>query len=201
MISLKGTCIKNEKGEIKDLYLQEAINQGINWVSGASPLDFRPYKRFICIESNGVLTNGCIMPDDCRRLTLADLKPKPKRVNVSYEKCEFKLASKAVEAFENGDKIYIPFSPNGDEICDNPVMSCITIASFFEKDQLFRKIEAEITWQDEAKCFLENTECLSNNHKIGTILSFSEHSVECSEFISMCHLMASITDKPEAEEE
>lgn len=60
-----------------------------------------------------------------------------------------------------------------------------------------RRIETEVTWQSELAELINKAECISNKNNIGMFALYDSNSVECSEFIAMCHLVSSMTDKPE----
>lgn len=69
----------------------------------------------------------------------------------------------------------------------------------YKTKRIYRKVEIEITWQGELKEYLENCEELNDDDSVihdAYKVSISESCKFNKEFIKMCHLVASMTDKP-----
>ncbi len=60
---------------------------------------------------------------------------------------------------------------------------------------LYRKVETEMTWQDEVKVLLKESEHC--NEGVDIYFHGADKQVSDSQFIKLCHLVASLTNKPE----
>ena len=119
-------------------------------------------------------------------------KPKPKRVNVSYERVSFIRLSEAAVAIDAGD---IYFVNGGNTNVDDKSLAKhyhLTGDLFF-----FRKIQTEITWQDELKEFVDECDTLSAKDTIDEVWQACAGSVADkyrAEFIKMCRVTIAAVD-------
>lgn len=123
-----------------------------------------------------------------------ELKSKPK-TRTEYEKVDLNDAVKIIDdEMSNESNLYFRCS-EGDIVPISQISGCDLIMN---RHKLVRKVEKEITWQDELKDFLSGTKYLSEDCPIVLDCDDGYRRKEWdSEFISMCHHIASITDKPE----
>ena len=75
-----------------------------------------------------------------------------------------------------------------------------TLAAAYKDRELYRKVEREIDWKDELESYFDGVDYLSKSDMIKSAYNGDESENDeawDSEFIGMCHLVASLTDKPE----
>ncbi len=119
--------------------------------------------------------------EECRELTLSDLKPKPTKF-VKVEESIFDLKSE----FERGELYVSTCEGHYTQLkCENKLYLAA------HKDSIYRKVD--IDWRDEVNSYFLKTKVLGIDCTI-------EESIETdfynNEFISLCHLVASLTEKP-----
>ena len=191
MIDLKNTYIEDKEGELKYLWISECIKQGITDKynqrneSNSDWIYLEVYDNVIC---------GSDTPEsESREITLADLKPdRPKRVKVSYEKVnqnkEDGLFWHCARDLSEGN---CQFYTNG--IHELQVTDTNVLLANYKAGLLYRKVESEITWQREMQEFVNKSKELEWTDD----LSLTGSGVEWdNEFITMCHFVAEMTDKP-----
>ena len=186
MIDLKNTYIENDFGELRDLYIDALTMAGVNCEDcDTFYLIYEP-SDLECLDGAG---NGWKSKYNSRKLTLADLKPRTKTEHVKVDGDSIFHLKPDFEAGElyAGTSQFDLITTEGD-LCDAWV-----------NGYLYRKVEREITWQDEACNFFDayqNQDSKDLSHwlkfKNKNGLTIMQH-----DFISMCHIVASLTDKPE----
>lgn len=114
-------------------------------------------------------------------------EPKP-RTKTVYEKVEYEKAWEAVKHFEDGGELWTNFSENGYRKID----SAPDVLRYLYK--LYKQVQKEIDWKDEVKVAADDFEILCLDNDFRDVLT--DDRLSC-EFIKICHLVASLTDKPE----
>jgi len=127
-----------------------------------------------------------------KRNELFGEKAVSKKMKVEYVEAKFNHAWEAVKEYQE----------EGDLFCDvagsyEVIPNAMSAHRAFNGENIYRRVETEVTWQGELAELISKSECISNKHNIGMFSSFDSNSVECSDFIAMCHIVASMTDKPE----
>ena len=202
MIDLKKTVIEIKKnGELDacaaKCYLKEAEKQGLCIMNG-NGIEYalgvlRNNKSSFYLACDGIGRVFYRKEDElaeCRnfkKITHADIG---KRTKTEFVKCSFIASWAALKTFEEGDELYLL----SNEVYIKPQDIYQVVGNH---DNLYRKVEREVTWQDEVNEFIAKSDAISLNHNLGMFQAFDADSVECCEFIRMCHLVAEMTDKPE----
>lgn len=185
MIDLKNTYIKNDRGELRDLYIDECEKQGIKVATS---------NRGLLNDVNYILTYA--LSGDYKveytntydnyfldkEVTLSDLKP---RTKVEYVKCDFEHKWEAVKFMEETEETLYT-RPNDEYI---ELMVCESaVKKMRQGTTLYRRVESEVTWQGELIGLLE-----SNGVKHTDQICLIPEEV----IIKLSHLVASLTDKPD----
>jgi len=198
MIDLKNTYIKNDDKEKCRLYQDGCFNQGIGWDGNGERSVYQAMRSRFTL--NKVYTDGLgnelayASHDEStinlKEITLADLKPK--RVKVSYEKCEFNHAWEMVKEFEESSaETEYYFNKNDDCQIKN-------IGSLGRElslgNAIYRKVEVELTWQEEVNEYLGSA--------MGKPPSNDKYHFVCwlsaGELLDIADIIkVSVTDKPE----
>lgn len=216
MIDLKRTMITAvSNGEIKlknvTAYLEEAKKQGCS-IMGGNSIEHAVYvlgrsggDSFLCCNSRkkvfyrkkldlgpcGELEDETV--GDFKKITLADLKPE--RTKAEFVKCEFSSLSKAFEEHEK-EPLHIK-CVDGEFQCINDLGVLHNVNN--GKD-LYRKVERDVTWQDEVCEFLNEKPIRGRKLSVELIAELDDIEwdvISEPDFIGMCHLVAEMTDKPE----
>ena len=153
----------------------------------------RPLSKVIPVLSNGEFgvsypvdgANNPMSSDDNRFiLRAAALEEKPKRVKVSYVKVEDSIFDLRPD-FEDGELF---------QAMNNESYQVITgelkLAELLSYGLVCRKVETEIDWRDEVKRLDES----AIFHDDGDLFLIIDSKSD--DFISMCHDVASLTEKP-----
>jgi len=140
------------------------------------------------IEESGVMLDLTMIRDFVPEYIAKKAEPVKPRVKVEYVKCEYDYVWQMVKEFEEGRGIYTRKSHETYIKIDNAP----DVLRYMRR--LYRKVETEITWQDELIdfCKLINIEPrfpMSADHGYVQVSGMMKES----EFISMCHLVSSLT--------
>jgi hypothetical protein len=143
------------------------------------------YFELHSIDSDGVAV--------FRQVYQAPVRP---RTKTTYEKVEFKSDKEKALEFASSEFYYVS------EIHPNQTYSKVTTLDALVScgSNLYRKVEREVTWKDELNDFLEECRWLEDTSEIHEVIPKpdTENGEQFdNEFIKMCHLVASLTDKPE----
>ena len=183
---LHNTWIKNDKGELRDLYISIAASFGIKNETCMGGL------KFIGIFSEwggcGFVgnTSELLFDQESRKqLTIKDLKkekPNPTKF-VKVEESIFDLKGE----FERGELYSSDCEGHYTQLkCEKKFY----LAAY--KDSIYRKVE--IDWRDEVYAWNSSNRIGVYNpldFKVGLLID------NCNDkFIEMCHLVASLTEKP-----
>ena len=183
MINLKNTYIENKPGELRDLWVAECKKQGFAIYYSSCSLYGLPW---LYVYNGKVMgcTLGCV--SNKKQLTMSDLKPK-------RTKTEFVRVETSEAKDYHTDELFFQY---GEEKIE-PLKSVDAAFFIINQHKLVRKVEREVIWQDEVNDFIAKSDAISLNHKLGMFQAIDADSVECCEFIRMCHLVAGMTVKPE----
>jgi hypothetical protein len=191
MIDLKNTYIVNDSMEKFNAYIKMGLSQGVKSIKD-SKCEYLKNKSIILIKrwsNDGDYQFEHSVTESVaygKQITLADLKPK--RTKVEYVKVESSEAVHWFAEFE-GDLYQYPSED----------AKAITLQQYIDdlasgEDQLYRKVETELTWKDEAKeLLLPALRQYKHNNGDGFVCGY-----DCEEVGSIVSkLLASMTDKPE----
>ena len=157
-------------------------------------LDGEAHKAFMCEWD---LNDGCIkswkydLESLIKMQTEHDAKkvePVKSRVKVEYVKVRFSKLSDAFREHEESP-LYICDKGQYHKANGRWIYNIVEAGEWFS---LYRKVETEITWQDELKECLNSSEVGIGKLNLTMFESISSHSVESEEFIKMCHLVSSL---------
>ena len=181
---LLNSYIENDNGELKMLYMDALSGHGVTTCA-----HFNPSRKYLeCANAcSGLAVYGVgelfSISKGSKQLTLADFKPKTK---VEY----FKLVGvpKLSELFEifEADELYTKSMH-----CHKQVCSIEAVIKLFSNAGAYRKVETEVTWQDELISFITNCSDNSNlKYNVSLIDDDSGMDLSEDEFIEMCHLVS-----------
>lgn len=179
-----------------------AFKNGIGWSRNVGNCEIHNYNQ-VLIKNYGsgleLATSDRDLSLEFKRLTMKDLKP---RAKVEYELIKFKFSWKAVRAFEDGEALYTDenYMDKPDEPSYVEVPNAIACHRCHNAQNLYRKVETEITWSELVGDILRESNLLSCNHTLGNMINNDGSKLDNhleSEFLKICHLIASMTDKPE----
>jgi len=137
------------------------------------------------------------------KIPLEPIKP---RTKVEYVKVEFDHIWEGIKAMEVGGETYFV---DGNE--DVQYIEIGNVPAFMRplamKEAIYRKVETEITWQDEVREFIAGCEEISVNTSFTEVLTYGYLNGELTkeacnddsqiafvdEFIEMCNLVTSLT--------
>lgn len=186
---LMNTWIKNDLGELRDLYSSVCNKFGIAKFRGCK-LDLKVIAAYSCGGGVNDLCELIDMDEDEQRgemteLTMKDLA-KPTRF-VKVEESIFDLK----EEFEKGE-LYEKGSGYTKLISESD------FAFAYRENAIYRQVE--IDWRDELVSLVDSCECLDLDVHLRCFDKTPAVPYEeklHSEFISLCHKVAELTDKPE----
>ncbi|AUR94880.1 hypothetical protein NVP1199A_14 [Vibrio phage 1.199.A._10N.286.55.C10] len=196
---LIGTYILNDRGELREMYIKKALEFGLSVNSAclttssdliftkSQSADFGMVDHALTIEYLK-RTYGAQ-----REATLMDLKPTPTKF-VKVEESIFDLK----EEFERGELYSSDCEGHYTQLkCEKKLYLAA------HQDSVYRQVE--INWTDELGSFLakkafdgasvNNLDISDLNDNLGTVSASME--LRFNDFIEMCHLVASLTEKPE----
>ncbi|AUR90522.1 hypothetical protein NVP1144O_74 [Vibrio phage 1.144.O._10N.286.45.B3] len=178
------TYIKNDGGELRDLYISKLKEFGVR-VCGGDGFEYLYRKSFIgvrCWGEGGQSEWNNTPFKKAKELTMKDLvKPKTTKF-VKVEESIFDLK----EEFERGEL----YSSN----CEGHYTQLKYKKSLYlaaHQDSIYRQVE--IDWRDEVKSKYSLTDF--RNLDDGGCINLGDWTPEG--FIKLCHFVAELTDKPE----
>ena len=184
---LMNTYIENDFGELRDLYTKKAIDLGLS-INVASIVTS---SRFIFTKINpekyGNVDHASRLDylvstyGPMKEVTLSDLKPKPTKF-VKVEEAIFDLKGE----FERGELYCKNLCASDDYTRLSTEVALFGCAS---ADNIYRKVE--IDWRDEVKK-LDSHAIFYDDGDLYSVIDSNSN-----DFISMCHEVASLTEKPE----
>jgi uncharacterized protein YqkB len=119
------------------------------------------------------------------------------RAKVEYVKCEKSSIFNLCEMFELKE---LHFDANCDESKKLPVETERHLTQlFFSDSPIYRKVEAEITWQDEVNSCIYDIRSSDGTRLLKYQITAIKEAIKENPYavLSLCHLVASMTDKPE----
>jgi hypothetical protein len=148
------------------------------------------------------LRNAIIFVEQAEDKTPKQAKP---RTKAQYVECE--TLQSALDDFESKSGIEFYCSIDG----VNRITSVKSLALAYGNDSLYRKVETEITWQDAFQEFIFDNEIgldivcdsISKTNKYGELeikqgeKSYNINGITEEMLLKMCHLVESMTDRPE----
>lgn len=173
------TYIENDFGELRDLYIKIALEHNVK-VCGGGGCDYLLSKNSIGVRDWGSgsqfeWNNGDF--ENAKLITLPDLKPTPTKF-VKVEESIFDLKGE----FERGEL----YSSN----CEGHYTQLKCEKKFYlaaHQDSVYRQVDVD--WRDEVaeftglgKDFYTWVDCIDDMYNF--------------DFVEMCHLVASLTEKP-----
>ena len=182
---LHNTWIKNDKGELRDLYISIASSFGIKNETCMGGLPFiGVFSEWEGCEIVGNTSQLLFDQESRKQLTIKDLK-KEKPTSTKFVKVEESIFD-LKEEFERGE-LYMWLS---DEYLVVPNETQLSI--LLDHKQCYRQVEADwrdevYTWQHTAKIGIYTPLDVT----VGSLID--NHS---DKFIEMCHLVSSLTEKP-----
>lgn len=180
---LHNTWIKNDKGELRDLYISLAKSFGIIDETCHGGLPFIGiFSEWEGCEVVGNTSELLFDQESRKQLTIKDLK-KEKPTPTKFVKVEESIFDLKGE-FERGEL----YSSN----CEGHYTQLKYKKSFYlaaHQDSIYRKVE--IDWRDEVKK-LDKSAIFHDDGDLFLIIDSNSN-----DFISMCHEIASLTEKPE----
>ncbi|AUR81481.1 hypothetical protein NVP1007O_15 [Vibrio phage 1.007.O._10N.261.55.F9] len=184
---LINTYVKNDGGKLVSLYLEKCKEFGFVWFSGVGIEYHRPFSGAVGLNEDVRLSvsdssEEYFIKQKCKELTLSDLKPTPTKF-VKVEESIFDLKGE----FERGELYSSDCEGHYTQLkCEKKLYLAA------HQDSVYRQVE--IDWRDEVNSYFLKTKVLGIDCTI-------EESIETDfyndEFISLCHLVASLTEKPE----
>lgn len=189
---LLNTYIENDQGELRELYIKAGQRLNVNvWSNDTLKREFIScsYPE-VETHSSTIFLLGGHRPyhSNSKQLTLSDFKPKLK-TKVEYVKCEESLNDIA-KAMIDGELFYsedgdVTYNWHDGSFDDQYGDTFIVVGEFH------RKVETEVTWQDEISDDRTHVYIYDLDKQVAI------DRMPNDMFIAMCHLVASMTDKPE----
>jgi hypothetical protein len=190
---LLNTYIDDGCGELIELYAKACAHYEMEGEHFS-----KSWVEYHGVSDRGVMgsASGCSFykKHGRKQLILADFKPKVKVEYVSVNKeldggkfweCARDFAEGDCEFFTDGDSALKIHTYN-------------TLLANYRSGMLYRKVETELTWQDELIEHLRRNriglDCAICD---GEFDNFSLPTLSNKQLIGICHLVASMTDKPE----
>ncbi|AUR98231.1 hypothetical protein NVP1248O_17 [Vibrio phage 1.248.O._10N.261.54.F1] len=187
---LVNTYIENDFGELRDLYINIALNYGVE-TCGGSNTDYLLNVHVIGVKDWGFGPQLEWIDREfknARLITLSDLKPTPTKF-VKVEESIFDLKGE----FERGEL----YSSD----CEGHYTQLKYKKSLYlaaHQDSIYRQVE--IDWRDELDSYLDSISSLDSNFDEKVTLEFSKskfaYNMSDNEFVAACHLVASLTENP-----
>lgn len=177
--------IKNDEGELRELFFNACDEYLIDFEEN---IESSQAKYIQIVDFEWLYTNST---EDSVELTIDDFKAKPK-TKVEYVKCEFKHAWEALKEYQEDGNLFLSAGAVGVYIPPNDIYQVVG-----NHPNLYRRIETEITWQDELEEFMSKCVHFDGANAIQDFYNGQPKiKVLDNEFLSMCHLVVSLTDKP-----
>lgn len=168
-----------------ELRCGDVVDIALNESSGKTTIEILSFRKLMAIAK---IAGGCyelFSSKDFNNLHYAMLASKTKpRTKAGYVKCEASDASNyhTNELFFHwGDEKIVPLR--------DVDAACFII----NQHKLVRKVECEITWQDEVEQFIKENEYININMSLDWLIGEGDQE---QAFIELSHLVASMTDKP-----
>ena len=183
---LLNTCVPSGNPELLELYVNKAMEFGVSFTSWAGMYNLSPF-TFSCVIAgfNIVeLTSIDRLAQGFKQLTLSDfeLEVKPK-TKVEYVKCDFDTTVEYAHLYDH---------MNAFDCDELKVESLQALVDAIDGNGVYRRVETEITWIDEAEaafpCASLSQYRNNDNVKMGY---WTEAGL-----IKLAHIIASLTDKP-----
>ena len=189
---LHNTWIKNDKGELRDLYISIAASFGIKNETRMSELPFIGiFSEWGECGFVGNTSQLLLGQESRKQLTIKDLKKEKPTKFVKVEESIFDLKGE----FERGDLYQKPEFARDYSLVSNVQ----ALASALDGGFCYRKVE--IDWRDELDSYLDSISNLDSIFDEKVTLEFSgskfAYNMSDDEFVAACHLVASLTEKPE----
>ncbi|AUR99175.1 hypothetical protein NVP1263B_15 [Vibrio phage 1.263.B._10N.286.51.B1] len=189
---LINTYIENDFGELRDLYIKIALNYGVE-TCGGSNTDYLLNVHVIGVKDWGFGPQLEWIDREfknARLITLSDLKPTPAKF-VKVEESIFDLK----EEFECGE-LYLAVGGMSEGVFFSnykyaKINSKELLCACYSENNVYRQVE--IDWRDEVKEVYDAVELPTGEQ--GSLYMGEDWDEQ--EFIKFCHLVASLTEKPE----
>ncbi|AUR87856.1 hypothetical protein NVP1105O_13 [Vibrio phage 1.105.O._10N.286.49.B4] len=181
---LINTYVKTDGEELVRLYLEKCKEFGFTWFSGADISSYKPNGSAVGLNKDITLsvTNGSLDyfdDENCRELTLSDLKPTPTKF-VKVEESIFDLKGE----FERSELYSSDCEGHYTQLkCEKKLYLAA------HQDSVYRQVE--IDWRDEVRK-LDESAIFHDGGNLFLIIDSNSN-----DFVSMCHEIASLTEKPE----
>lgn len=189
---LHNTWIKNDKGELRDLYISVASSFGVKNETCMGGLPFIGiFSEWGECGFVGNTSELLFDQESRKQLTIKDLKkekPKPTKF-VKVEESIFDLKGE----FERGELYSSDCEGHYTQLkCEKKLYLAA------HQDSVYRQVE--IDWRDELDSYLDSISNLDNDFDEKVTLEFSKskfaYNMSDDEFVAACHLVASLTEKP-----
>ena len=183
MIDLRGTFIKNKEGELRDLWVAECEKQGFNLYNTHTLAITREFLEVF----DGKIYATDDVEIDAREITLEDLKLKSTKTE--FVKVEMKDAHKY-----HTNELFFEYS--SEKI--DPLKEVDAAFFIINQHKLVRKVDREVTWQDEVNEILDN--CTNSENEKAILKEdglYMDAFLPLDAIIEISHLIASRTDKSE----
>ncbi|WWO62300.1 hypothetical protein [Vibrio phage vB_VcM_SY] len=191
---LHNTWIKNDRGELRDLYISVAKSFGINDETCTGGLEFIGiFSEWGGCGFVGNSSKLLLDQESRKQLTIQDLK-KEKPTPTKFVKVEESIFDLKAE-FERGELYQKPeFARDYSAVSNAQALAGALNGGF-----CYRQVE--IDWRDEVVKFL-NDDNIGDSGPIKGSLKGEMSDIDWdyfaeSDFIEMCHIVASLTEKPE----
>lgn len=197
---LIGTYILNDCGELRSMYIKKALELGLSVNSAclttSSDLIFTKSQSagFGMVDHAITIEHLEKNYGTQREVTLMDLKP-TKFVKVEGSIFDLKEELERGELFTKkawGEYVLIK---------EDTHLALLYEMQSRENSKIGIYRQVEIDWRDELDSYLDSISSLDSNFDEKVTLEFSKskfsYNMSDSEFVAACHLVASLTDKPE----
>lgn len=186
---LINTYIENDHGELRDLYINKAVELGfahqgyrdkkVDWYN----LRFVGICSGWCSERLGQAdyVDEMIKRLKCRKLILSDLKP---RTRTECEKATESIFDLRDE-FERGELYWWYESDCKDKSEFVEIRSEYDLSTYFAKGNIFKRVEKEIDWRVDADNYFLKTKYLGIDCTIEEAITRSDY---CDEFLELCRV-------------
>lgn len=192
---LMNTYIRNDNGELLELYIASCLEFGFHLspaFNDSKLLDDEFMFIATGIDGDSVWAVNNRYDAMTSQLTISDLKVKqPKPSPTKFVKVEESIFDLEDE-FERGE-LYEKGSNYTKLISESD------FAFAYRENAIYRQVE--IDWRDELDSYLDSISSLDSNFDEKVTLEFSgskfAYNLSDDEFVAACHLVASLTEKPE----
>ena len=185
--------------EISRAFQERLFSLGAKWLDfNDQTVRFDSEMTHICFDGSRISWNSMEYAIDNynNEIEMEDLKPKPTKF-AKVEESIFDLKGE----FDRGELFTKKAWGEYVLIKEDTHLASLYEMQSHENSKIGIYRQVEIDWRDELDSYLDSISSLDSNFDEKVTLEFSKskfsYNMSDSEFVAVCHLVASLTDKPE----